>query len=105
VSITEAEVQALLNRFLAPFAPYALSSRRHRGRARVMIKTLWTALIAGPDGEAKAWRLLTEKAHLAAEDLQTIKDCYYQKMKPRVSEEQLAALRERYRVKKNGDTK
>ena len=98
--ITQAEVQALLNKFGAPLAPYALSSPKRKGGAEVMVKALWTALIAGPEMEETAWKVFKEQAHLADEDLQAIKDCYYQKMKPQVSEEQLALLRERYRVKK-----
>lgn len=70
-----------------------------------MVRALWTALIAGPAAEAETWKVFQEQAHLAEEDLQAVKDCYYQKMKPVVSDGQLASLRERYRVKKKGDTR
>jgi hypothetical protein len=105
MTITQAETQALFRKFGAPLAPYALSSPQRRGGAEVMVKALWTAMIAGPEAEAETWKVLQEQAHLADEDLQAVKDCYYQKMKPVVSDEQLAALRERYRVKENGDAK
>jgi len=98
--ITQAEVQALFNRFGAPLATYALSSSERKGGAEVMVKALWTALIAGPEAEEVVWRIFTERAHLAAEDLQAIKDCYYQIMKPVIGEKDLAALREQYMVKK-----
>ena len=98
--ITQTKIQALFNRFGAPLAPYALSSPERREGAEVMVKALWTALIAGPEMEEETWKVFKEQAHLEDEDLQAVKDCYYQKMKPLVSDQQLAALRDRYRVKK-----
>jgi hypothetical protein len=96
--MTETEVQALFKKFGAPLAPEAQSAERRSG-AVVIVKALWAALIAGPVMEEETWKMLNEVGHLPEEELQAIKDCYYQKMKPLVSDEQLAALRERYDVK------
>jgi hypothetical protein len=100
VPISQAAIQALFHRFAAPLAPYVMSSPQRRGGAEVMVRALWTAMIAGPEAETETWKVFQEQAHLADEDLQAVKDCYYQKMRPVVSEGQLAALRERYGVKK-----
>ena len=65
-----------------------------------MARTLWMALIAGPEMEEETWKAFQKHAALEAESLQSIKDLYFQQMKPVVTEEQLAALRERYRLQR-----
>ncbi len=97
--MTETEVQALFKRFGAPLAAYAQSSAERRDGAVVLVKALWAALIAGPTMEEETWTMFKEVGHLADDNLQAVKDCYFQKMKPIVTDAQLAALRERYEVK------
>lgn len=95
----QAEVQALFRKFAAPLAGYAATSAQRQKGAEFMVRTLWTAMIAGPEMEEETWKAFQKHAHLDGESLQSIKDLYFQKMKPVVTEEQLAGLRERYRLR------
>jgi hypothetical protein len=98
--LTQAEIQALLRNFAAPLADYASTSHiRHQG-ADFMVRTLWQALIAGQEMEEETWKAFREIGGIEGEDLKAIQDCYYQKMKPLVTEEQLVALRRRYGLKR-----
>ncbi len=65
-----------------------------------MVKTLWTAMIAGPEMEEETWKAFREIGGIPEEDLMAIQDCYYQKMKPVVNEDQAVVLRQRYGVKR-----
>jgi hypothetical protein len=95
-----AEVQALFRKFAAPLAGYAATSGERKEGAEFLARSLWTALIAGPDMEEETWKAFKKHADLDDDSLQSIKDAYFQKMKPVVSEAQVAALRERYRVRR-----
>ena len=97
--MTQAEIQALVRRFAAPLAGYAATSAERKEGAEFMARTLWTALIAGPEMEEETWKAFKKHAALDDDSLQSIKDLYFQQMKPVVSEAQLAALRERYRLR------
>lgn len=92
----QADAQALFRKFAAPLAGYAATSAQRKEGAEFMARTLWTALIAGPEMEEETWKAFRMHAHLEDDLLQAIKDVYFQHMKPVVSEEQLAGLRERY---------
>jgi len=96
----QAAVQALFRKFAAPLAGYAATSVQRKEGAGFMARTLWTALIAGPEMEEETWKVLKTTGKLDDDSLQAIKDVYFQQMKPVVSEEQLAGLRERYRLRK-----
>jgi hypothetical protein len=96
----QAEVQALFRKFAAPLAGYAATSANRKEGAEFMARTLWTALIAGPEMVEETWKTFQAHAHLDDESLQAIKDLYFQKMKPVVNEEQLGGLRERYRLRR-----
>ncbi len=98
--MTQAEVQALFRRFAAPLAGYAATSVQRKEGAEFIARTLWTALIAGPEMEVQTWKAFQKHAALDEESLQTIKDLYYEKMKPVVTEEQRAALQQRYSLRK-----
>ncbi len=97
--MTETEIQALFKKFGAPLAPYAQTSAERRDLAVVIVKALWGAFITGPAMEEETWEMFKEHGSLKDAELQAIKDCYYQKMKPLVSDAQLAALRKRYDIK------
>ena len=62
----------------------------------MLTKTLWTALIAGREMEEATWEILKTQGKLDDDLLEAIQQCYYEKMKPVVSEKQLATLRKRY---------
>jgi len=96
----QTEVQALFWKFAAPLADYAAISAKRREGAEFMARTLWTAMIAGPEMEEEMWKILKTTGHLGDDSLQVIKDLYFEQMKPVVSEDQLTGLRERYRVRR-----
>jgi len=99
----QTEAQALLQKFAAPLASYAAVSQARKESAERLVQSLWIALIAGPEMEEETWKVFKNQANLDDDLLQSIKDIYFQKMKPVVSEEQLAGLRERYRRKEKGN--
>jgi hypothetical protein len=96
----QAEVQALFRRFAAPLAGYAATSVQRKEGAEFMARTLWTALIAGPEMEDATWNVLETTGKLDADSLHVIQQLYLDQMKPVVNEEQLVALQERYRVRR-----
>jgi hypothetical protein len=95
--MTQADVQALFQKFAAPLAPYVTSAGRQRG-AEMLARTLWQALILGPEMEAATWKALKDDGKIADDLIEAIRQCYTEKMKPVVNEEQLAVLRQRYEV-------
>ena len=101
--MTQAEIQALFRKFAAPLGGYAATSAQRKEGAEFMARTLWTALIAGPEMEEETWKTFQSHAHLAGDSLQAIKDLYFQQMKPVVSDEQLATLRQRHRLRKKDE--
>ena len=65
-----------------------------------MARTLWTALIAGPEMEEETWKILKTTGKLDADSLLAIQELYYEKMKPVVTDEEIADLRQRYQLKR-----
>jgi hypothetical protein len=100
MSLPQTEVQALLHKFAAPLAQYASTSPARKEMAEFMVKTLWTAMIAGPEMEEETWKAFREIGGISEDDLKAIQDCYFEQMKATVSEEQLAVLRQRYGLKR-----
>ncbi len=98
--ITDADVQALLKRFGSPLAKYAASFSAREENANFVVRTLWRAMLAGPEMEEETWKAFREIAHMPEENLKAIQDCYHQQMKPVVSPDQLAALRKRYGLRR-----
>jgi hypothetical protein len=96
----QAEVQVLFRKFAAPLAGYAATSAKRKEGADFLARTLWTAMIAGPEMEQETWKVLKTTGKLNDESLQVIQQLYYDQMKPVVNEEQLAGLRERYRLRR-----
>jgi hypothetical protein len=95
--MTDKEVHDLLQEFAAPLSPYVTSPDRETS-AKALVETLWLAMVTGPEIEEETWEILKTKGGLDDDLLDAIRTCYYEKMKPVVSAEQLAALRERYKV-------
>jgi hypothetical protein len=58
----------------------------------------WLALVTGPEIEETVWKGLRDTARPDDDLIEALKPCYEEKMKPVVSGEQLAALRQRYKV-------
>lgn len=96
----QAEVQALFRKFAAPLAGYAATSAARKDLAEMLARNLWMAMIAGPELEEETWQVFKKHAKLDDDSLQPIKELYFDEMKPVVSEEQRAALRVRYRLRR-----
>ena len=97
--MTDEEVRDLLQAFAAPLSPYVTSSSREIA-AKTLVETLWLALVTGPEIEEETWRALRTSGNLDEDMLESIQTCYYEKMKPVVSAEQLSALKARYKVRR-----
>lgn len=98
--MNQIEVQDLFRKFAAPLAPYAATSPTRKEGAEFLARSLWMTLIVGPEMEEETWRIFQNQANLDEELLQSIKQVYFEKMKPMVNDVQLAALRERYQLRK-----
>jgi len=96
----QAEVQALIRQFAAPLGDYAATSAARTEGAEMLARALWTAMIAGPEMEEATWKVFKTTGRLDDESLQIIQRLYFDQMKPVLTEEQLAALRERYGVRR-----
>ena len=88
----ESDIQELFARFAAPLVGFAALGGRIQA-VEVLARNLWMAMLAGDQAETEMWRSLAETDSDLCE---TVKRCYFDRMKPSVSEEQLAALRRRY---------
>ena len=97
--MTDKEVHDLLQEFAAPLSPYVTSLDRETS-AKALVETLWLAMVTGPEIEEETWKTLKTKGNLDDDSLDSIRTCYYEKMKPVVGAEQLVALRERYKVRR-----
>ena len=86
-------------RFAAPVFRAAKSPSQRKGAQR-LAQTLWLALVTGPEIEEAAFQSLEEAGGLGSEDIAIIKERYYREMKPSITQEELRALKERYKVTK-----
>ncbi len=96
--LTDNEAQKLFQKFAAPLFRGANSVTRKKS-AHELAKTLWVALVTGHENEEMIFEEL-RKSLADPESIQVIRDCYYDKMKPLITEEELQALIVRYQVKK-----
>jgi hypothetical protein len=95
--VDQAEVQALFRKFAVPLAGYGATSAARKELAEMLARTLWKAMIAGPETEEEIQKVLKSTRRLGDDSLQTIQQLYFDQMRPLVSDEQLAGLRERLR--------
>ena len=93
--LTDQDEQRLLSRFAAPLFRSVRTADQTVGAER-LLRTLWIALVTGPDMEAWVFQKLEEVGGLGGEDLQAVKERYYNEMKPCLAEEELQALQARY---------
>jgi hypothetical protein len=93
----QAEVQTLFRKFAAPLAGYMATSAARKELAEMLARALWRAMIAGPETEEEIRKVLKSTRRLDDDSLQSIQQLYFNQMKPLVSKEQIAALRERHR--------
>jgi hypothetical protein len=66
----------------------------------MLARNLWTAMIAGPEMEEETWKILKTTGKLDDDSLQVIQQLYFHQMKPVVTKEQLADLRQRYQPRR-----
>lgn len=97
--MTDAEAKALFQAFAEPIFWNAKAAAA-RPMAESLARSLWLALLTGPEIEQTIWELLKEKMHLDDESLDLVREVYTSKMKPQISPEQLAALRLRYKIQR-----
>jgi len=97
--VTDRETQELFARFAAPVFRAAKSPSQRKGAQR-LAQTLWLALVTGPEIEEAIFQSLEEAGGLGSEDIAIIKERYYSEMKPSITQEELRALKERYKVRK-----
>lgn len=95
----ESEVLTLFRKFAEPLASYAAISAERKDWAETLSRYLWKALIVGAQAEDAMWNVLTTEGKGDAEQLEPIQTCYYERMKPSVSQDQLVVLRAKYRVR------
>ncbi len=93
-------VQTLFRQFAAPLAAYAATPPERKELAEMLARNLWTAMIAGPEMEEETWKILKTTGKLDDDSLQVIQQLYFDQMKPVVSEQEQAALRERYQLRR-----
>ena len=96
----QAKIQALFAKFGAPLAGFAATSAQRREGMEFLVRSLWMAMIAGPEMEEETWKVFSQQADLDDDSLNSIKEVYLQQMRPAVTDEQLAALRERYPLRR-----
>jgi hypothetical protein len=96
----QSEVQTLFRQFAAPLAGYAATSLERKELAEMLARNLWMAMIAGPEMEAETWAIFKTNGKLDDDSLQMIQQLYFEQMKPAVTEEQVAHLRQRYHLRK-----
>jgi hypothetical protein len=99
-SMEHAEAQALFRKFAAPLAGYAATSPPRQALAEMLARNLWMAMIAGPAMEEEMWKVFQKRANLDDDSLQPIKQLYFEQMKSVITDEQIAALRQRYRLRR-----
>ncbi len=96
----QAEVQTLFRKFAAPLAGYVASSPARNELAEMLARNLWMAMIAGPEMEEETWKVFKTTGKLDDDLLQPIQQMYIEQMKVVVNDEQLVALRQRYRLRR-----
>lgn len=75
---------------------------RHLGAGQQAISSLaqnlWTVLLGGPAMEQEFWASMDRQATIDASVLASVRTCFEEEMKPRVSAATLAAVRRHYGI-------
>lgn len=88
----ELKVQEIFLRFAGPLSGFAILGGRKES-VEELARNFWMVLLAGEQAEEQMWSSLGQSD---ADLCDAVKRCYLEEMKPLVSEEELAALRQRY---------
>ena len=97
--LTDQEARNLFAKFAAPVFRAARSPEQGKGAQR-LAEVLWLALITVPEIEESVFQTLEDVDGISAEEIQIIKERYYNEMKPSITKEELRALKAQYRVRK-----
>jgi hypothetical protein len=100
----EGQVQALFRKFAAPLGGYAATSPHRKELAQMLVRNLWTAMIAGREMEEETWKVLHTTGKLDDDSLELIQRLYFEQMKAVVSQKELVDLRKRYQLKRKEQT-
>lgn len=92
--------RAIFRRFAAPLSDCLAGHTSHD--AGTLAKSLWTAMIAGPQMEEKTWDAFHHIADVDEITVVLIQRCYREQMRPLVTDEELAELRRRYNLQRQG---
>jgi hypothetical protein len=97
--MTDQKAQELFARFAAPVFRAAKTPSQRKGAQR-LVQMLWLALVTGPEIEEAVFQSLAGVGQLNPEGIAIVKERYYSEMKPSITEAELQALKERYKVRK-----
>ncbi len=92
VSPADLELESLYEKFRAPFDQDGALSAAPQAVRDWLGKFLWRAMIAGSSVEAVALDTLTEDG-LRPDQVELLRKCYRERMRPRISESELARIR------------
>lgn len=90
-------IQEVFLEFATPLVPYVQLGGRKEAMEEIA-RQLWMAMIAGDEAEQQFWSALSSDGQLPAEIIASIQKCFDDEMKPKVSAENLAELRENYGI-------
>ena len=92
MTIPQSELQGLFPKFAAPLVSGEAAKRFGEPVAKQLAQTFWQMMIDGPKSEAYLWKSFGES--FTSDDVAMLRRCFYEKMKPTISPEQLTALGE-----------
>jgi hypothetical protein len=95
--MNQEEIHALFLKFAAPLAFYIRLGGRKEA-IETIAKMLWGALLGGAAVEERVWGELRQSADVEPGLVESLQACYYDEMKPLVSESDLAELRRQYGI-------
>ena len=95
--MNQEEIHALFLKFAAPLAFYIRLGGRKEA-IETIAKMLWGALLGGAEVEERVWGELRQSADVEPGLVDSLQACYYDEMKPLVSESDLAELRRQYGI-------
>jgi len=89
------EIRTQFSEFAVPLTSF-VSLGSQKDSVEVLAKNLWAAMLGGDEVEKELWSALEENGQIDANVLALVRRCFYEDMKPTLSLDQLAKLREHY---------
>ena len=91
----QAEIQQLFRRFSGPVAVYVTLGARKEA-VETLARNLWAALLGGEKTENATWQAIEQSKGIDDNLLDSVRACYETEMKPSISDDELAKIREHY---------